>query len=183
MKVTSLKEVENFLYSSVIVPLKNLDVDLGIPNPIRSDQGQEWYFETSRTPVLRRARRNYQRRRQESNRDWQVLMDARDGHGFRLIAEYSIANHWVRMYEQPFRDTNSMMIFGKLYNLFVDNQPFSKVIVSKEPKNTVRQRRFDNPLDRGSYAEIDDAQPRLRRPRAIFETTEPEGSYDTDTPF
>ncbi len=144
MKVTSLKDLERYLYLSVIVPLKSLGVETETQSPLKNSNGNSWYLWLQLTPVVMRGRRNYQRRQAEHNRDWQVWMN--NGTSEYLVADYSIRTHWVKIYEKPFQDTGSMLIYGKLHKLFSENKPFSKVITMLEPRASTTPRRFSNPL-------------------------------------
>lgn len=129
MKVTSSKELETYIYSSVVLPLKGLNLpELHSPTPLTDDAGIAWYFMLKRTPIRPSYRRNYQREIANAKRNYWITFGSR-GMPSQVIGEYNIKNHWVKLWEKPFRDINAMPIFSKLWNTLDNNTPFTKIIV------------------------------------------------------
>lgn len=176
MKVTSLKDVETYLYTSVVLPLKNIQApELNFPSPITGKDGNSWSLQLQREPLERRYRRNYQRDRAQNNRRWQVILSTPSK--MYLVAEYSHKTHWVRLYEEPFRKLNSMPLLGQLYKVFHENTPFTKVIMMDMPMAHGRNAR------RTMFGEY---EVRLNNEpsRPMYPSYEPqEADYDEEVPF
>lgn len=132
MKVTNLKDVETYIYSSVILPLKSLNVpSLEYPSPIKGENGNVWQLSTRLAPVNREFRRNYQRTQALRRADWQVILY--NGSRPYIIATYNPKNHWVKLYERPFRKLMAKLLMAKIQEAFNKNTPFTKVIVEQTP--------------------------------------------------
>lgn len=145
MKVTSFKDVETYIYSSVIMPLKALNVpSLDIPSPIRGNRDREWSFQVRQAPLTREFRRNYQRTQAQRRSNMQVVLFT--GSAEYVVASYNRKQHWVKIYERPFRVLKAMPLLGKLYEGFYQNTPFSKIITEMDAPRE-RAFRHRNPLD------------------------------------
>lgn len=145
MKVTRLKDVETYLYTSIVLPLKGLNtVEIDYPSPISGKDGEPWVFHLRRAPLqAQRLPRQYQRERAQRNRDWEIYLNI--GQRRIHVGDYDIRSHVVRLYESPFKEMKAMILFGKLHQVFMENTPFSKVITETFPPRP-RGRRFVNPF-------------------------------------
>lgn len=140
MKVTSFKDVETYIYSSVILPLKQLNVpDLPFPTPMRGDDGQEWSLMVRPQPLFGNFRRNYQRTQAQRRADMQVILFT--GSKEYVVAQYNRKNKWVKVYQRAFMRLAAMPIYGKLFEAFQKNTPFAKVIPEVDPPEEHRRRR------------------------------------------
>ncbi len=118
MKVTSFKDVETYLYTSIILPLKNLQApELEFGSPIRGDYGEPWILMLERTPAGRRYRRNIE-----------IQLNTGDNKN-HILATYNIRNHNLYLYEQPFRVLNALPLLGKMHDMFNRTTPFNKIIL------------------------------------------------------
>lgn len=133
MKVTSLKDVETYLYSSVIIPLKQLNVrQLDFPSPISSNDGRKlWTFRIAPEPPRRRYRRNYQNTLAQRRANLQILLST--GNREYVVATYNSKTHWIKVYERPFKTLGATPILGKLYEILNKNTPFTKIISELDP--------------------------------------------------
>lgn len=133
MRVTSFKDVETYLYSSVVVPLKKLSTNLSeVKSPITSNDGKrEWTIQVLPEPPARRYRRQYQRMQASRNANLQVILFT--GKREYVVATYNPRHHWVKVYERPFRVLHATPLMGKLYEAFQNNTPFGKVISELDP--------------------------------------------------
>lgn len=133
MKVTSFKAVETYLYSSVVIPLKGMNVrPLDCPSPIFSNNGKRaWEFRVQAEPLRRSYRRQYQREQALAQANQQVVLWT--GKNEYVVATYNTRHHWVKVYERPFRILKATPLLGKLYEVFQTNTPFGKVISELDP--------------------------------------------------
>lgn len=126
MKVTSLKDVESYIYSTVILPLKNLNVDsLDSSSPIQDSQGHVLALGLTRETVSGDWNHNYQRDTARENAKWLVYLEG--GHGNFVVADYDPMKRNVRVYEPPFRQLGLQILRNKLAAAFRDNTPFNTV--------------------------------------------------------
>lgn len=143
MKVTSFRDVETYLYSSVILPLKGMNVrPLDFPSPISSIDGKRvWELRVMPEPQHRVFRRNYQNTQARRNANQQVVLWT--GTAEYVIATYQPRNHWVKVYERPFKTLKATPLMGKLYEVFSKNTPFTKIISELDPpvQGIMRDRR------------------------------------------
>jgi hypothetical protein len=157
MRVTSFKDVGIYLYTSAILPLKRLNLEeLDFPSPLRGENGEVWTLSLERAAVPRRYRRNYQNMQANRRRDWHVILKVAHGQKY-ILASYNERNHWVKMYQEPFKVLGAMPLFGRLHHLFNTNTPFGKIVVED------------------AYM-----QPRPPRPRGDDRLEEPMYPYPTD---
>lgn len=129
MKVRSLKDVETYIYTTLILPLKNLNLpELQYDSPIRDGVDSLWQFRLERTPTMGSDfRRNFQRDRAENNREWWFVLYR--GGEKTVVGEYNRRSHWVKLWDEPFKESGAMLVFGKLLEAVETNTPFTKVIV------------------------------------------------------
>lgn len=148
MKVTSLRDMENYIYSSVILPLKNLNVpDLDLPSPIKGENGNFWSLQVQREPLLREYRRNYQRTQAIRNSNFQVVLY--NGTSEYVLATYHPKQHWVKLYQKPFRKLNAMMLLSKIHQALYQNEPFTKIMMETEaPRRRQARRRSRDSVSR-----------------------------------
>lgn len=128
MRVTSFKDVEIYIYSSVVLPLKRLNVsELPFASPIQSNEGRTWKLSIRRETLDRLFRRNYQRTQANRGRDWIVYLDT--GEKSLPVARYKLKSHKVIVYEEPFRALDAMPLMGTMCSVFNKNTPFTKIIL------------------------------------------------------
>lgn len=125
MKVTSLKDMESYIYSSVILPLKELEVEsLSMETPMRDAQGRGLQLSLTREEVVGDFHHNYQREAARTHARWVVRL--RGGNVNKLVADYSPKRHTVRLYGWN-QDSEYRMLMNKLAEAFLSNTPFDKV--------------------------------------------------------
>lgn len=134
MKVQSLKSLETYIYSQVILPLKNLQVpNINLDSPLRNRSGEPLQLNVSRMEIdYSQYRRDYQRRIARQKQPFIVTIDSLINR--RKIAEYNPKGHSVIIFRDAMRDvTNSGILLGKLEEAFKTNTPFTKVVATNEP--------------------------------------------------
>jgi len=127
MKVTSLKDVESYIYFSVIVHLK----DLQLPEPIRvetpvfSDHGPV-EFRLTREKLVGNFQHNFQRHRAKT--DAKHLVIIRTGLTNQIAADYDPITKDVNIYPEAFNiGRGTKILLNKLVEAFNQNTPFRKV--------------------------------------------------------
>jgi hypothetical protein len=128
MKVTSLKEVENYLYASLLAPLKGLVVNMEIPSPLKGNDGRNWHIEYGRTRI-QNYRRNYQRDRAMEKRDYLMILIA--GNQRHIIGKYFPKGRFVELYKEPFRELHAGILMGKIHHMFNTHAPFTKITIKE----------------------------------------------------
>ena len=132
IQVTSLKDVETYLYTSVVLPLKGLRVDsLHFPSPISDKRGYNWSFELQRMPVLHQFAHQYEREQAERERNWGIFLNT--GRRSYEVGEYHPKKHWVKLYKDPFDEVGAKLIFSKLVEVLSTNTPFTDVKIQDHP--------------------------------------------------
>lgn len=145
MKVTSLKDVETYLYTSVVLPLKNRDgLSLTCPSPIFGKNGNPWNMEVIQ-PQVPRGRHNYERDFNQVIEPFLVYL-----HGAtdkpQILAQYNPKTKAVEIYEHPFKLLNAMPLLGKLHQMFNSHAPFGRVSIRKRrPVQRVQNRPSNAP--------------------------------------
>lgn len=132
MKPASFKEIETYLYTSIVLPLKGLAVqELRYPSPLIGEDNQAWELETILTPVRLRYRRNYQRTQAERRRNYWIVLKIGDRPNRRriVLGEYHIKYHTVKLYQQAFSEVGAIPLMGKMLDIFQTNSPFTKVTI------------------------------------------------------
>lgn len=133
MKVTSLRDVEKYIYSSVILPLQNLGVSLRMDTPI-SLNGSPVTFEVALERTSGRAAHNYMRDIARENLKSLVYM--MDGNGrSEIVAEIDV-KHNVRIFKPAIARVlptqGRGIILSALVNSFDGNIPFKEVTVVEQ---------------------------------------------------
>lgn len=129
MKVTSFKELENYLYSSVVAPLKDLRIDLDIDSPIRSnDRKVRLYIERE---GIGHHSMNYQRSRARARAKMLVRID--NGLHVATAGNYDKQNHAVELFKDVFKAYNCSLVLGRLHSMLDSTTPFTKVTVKLDP--------------------------------------------------
>ncbi len=162
-KLTDSKQLKLYLYSQVVVPLKDVIVDFtSINSPIKDKSGAMWFVEVSQEPMTERVRFNYQRDRQ-AQRPNSVILLRKDGSYERvLLAYYSKRGREVTLFEQGFKKADMPYLLNKFHEVFSENEPFSKVNIDHKrngyAKLTMRIEQSNGAeYDRGySYSEEED---------------------------
>lgn len=128
MKVTSLKDMESYIYSGVILPLKGLEIEpLSLSSPITDNNGAV-YFEVFTEDRGEPTQHNYQREEARRNAKW--LIAVADRVKSMVVADYETHRHEVHIYEPAFSQFNGgAFIKGKLIEAFGKYEPFGKVIL------------------------------------------------------
>lgn len=135
MKVTTFKDLGVYLYTSIALPLRQLNVPvLEFGSPMRGDKDEEWTILLDKAPV-RHYRRSGQRHRAHQNSDWLIKLhvsDDGDGRTYTL-ARYNVKNHNVTMYSHPFKVLNAIPLYGKMHDMFKRCEPFNEIIEGTFP--------------------------------------------------
>lgn len=126
MKITSLRDVENYIFYGVVVPLKKLEMDtISIDSPLIDSSGRQWTFKVVQERLSGRYTRNYQRDRARLKLKDLVLIS--NGYEEYVIADYDPRRHNVNIYHEILRDTFGNMVLNKIWQLFESNTPFTKI--------------------------------------------------------
>lgn len=126
MKVTSLKDMESYIYSSVILPLKDLDVQLHNSSPITANNGNILEFSVGRERLDGDFDHNYQRDAARDQLRWLVTL--RDGYSSFIVADYETKRHVVRIYKEAFDQfEKGGMLYNKLIEAFGKYTPFGDI--------------------------------------------------------
>lgn len=128
MKVSSLKQLENYLYSYMIAPLKELVVDFRVDSPLKSPKGHPWHIVIKRTPVGG-WRRNYQRDRMLVERDYQIMIETHTG--TFLLGTYFLKGRRVELYKEPFMLLRASILMASIQNMLDTHTPFTKVVIKR----------------------------------------------------
>lgn len=159
MKIKSFKDVETYIYTSIVLPLKGLNLpELNYSSPITDELGERWTFSLERTPVTGEFRRNYQRNLAQQNRNWWLILRSGNGEPKRVIGEYNVRSHFVKLWQEPFKQAGAMPVFGKLQEALDTNTPFTKVIVQYDHPPEYTHNPYDGLLSqtRDEYPEDSD---------------------------
>lgn len=142
MKVTSIKELEKYIYSSVIVPIKGLRSYPYYASPITGDRGEAWELTVDSDMEQSNYRRNYQRTQASRNANKKIVLMV-NGVVY-VVATYHIKRKWVKLYKRPFKRLNANLLMNKLYSAFYDNAPFVKIMFEFDlPEKRPSRRRAD----------------------------------------
>lgn len=134
MKVTSLKDMDSYIYSKVVLPLKDLDVDgLIISSPmIRENRYVELYVNDEETGHISYS---HQYQREEARMNTMKLVMLRYGNSRHVLADYNTKTHAVNVYASPFEALESgKMLMNRLIQAFNNYTPFTRVTI----KDTAR---------------------------------------------
>jgi hypothetical protein len=135
MKVTSLKDVESYIYSTVILPLKGLQIDgLNQSSPIRGDRGRDWKLGLIREDVQGEFAHNYERDDAREQAWWLVTLS--DGARTSIIADYDPRRHNVTIFKGSTGSWKGInILLNKLDEAFRRNTPFDKVKVVDDKRS------------------------------------------------
>lgn len=165
MKVTSFRDVETYIYSSLISRLKGLNIpEINFPSPIRGESGQTWELGIQSEPLQREFRRNYQRTQAQRKANTLIVLYA-EGKEY-IVGCYYPRQKWVKLYKKPFKQLNATPLMGRLFEAFYTETPFGKVIMADSHP---RPRPFRHRRNRGhDYGE---------------EAYDSDDGYDEEMPF
>lgn len=148
MRITTFKDLEGYLYSRVVLPIRQLNVpEMDFGSPMTGDKGEAWTIRLDRAPT-RSFRRQGPRRRAARYSDYLIkLRVGEDNIVDYILASYNVSNHNVVMYEHPFKLLKAMPLFGKMHDVFTRHTPFNKIRVDSFPPRyrPTRERAFVNP--------------------------------------
>lgn len=132
MKITGLKDMESYIYSKVILPLKELDVQgLAVETPMHDDKGTNYELLIVREETGHvRFAHNFQRNEAQANAKHLIIL--RYMHGSRVLADYDSRTHNVTVYEGAFEPSKGRLLMNKLVEAFNQYTPFTKVKVIKD---------------------------------------------------
>lgn len=133
MKKISTKDVEVYLYSSVILPLKALDVErFSYPSPFVDKAGFEATISIG-TPIIDRSEYTYRYERElaHNGRPKVVICHYR-GKAY-VLAEYSPKRKVIEVFEHTFEKKlpYGRLMFRKLVEAFEQAHPFSRVKITR----------------------------------------------------
>lgn len=129
MKVTSLKDMESYIYSTVILPLKELDVEgFSVRSPMTHPNGKriDLFVNREETGHLRHEH-NFQR--EEWRNAALHLIWFKMGYDMRVLADYDHRKHKVRVYKPAFSRLQTNLLMNKLIEAFNMYTPFNGVEV------------------------------------------------------
>lgn len=131
MKITGLKDMESYIYSKVILPLKELDIKgLEIKSPMHD--GDEKYYELllsrEETGHVRFAH-TYLRHETEANA--LHLIKLRYANSLQILADYDSRTHEVKIYEPAFTPSKGQLLMNKLIEAFNHYTPFTNIRIIK----------------------------------------------------
>lgn len=156
MKVTSLKDVDSYIYSSVVLPLKELDVDgLAISSPMTTRRGQPIKLQVTREETgHRRYDHNYQR--DEARNSALHLIWYKFGYNQGVLADYDSRKHNVRVYAPAFRDVDDgKFLMNKLLQAFGNYTPFTNVSIEESVRDGYQGGEISSNLERDDDYEED----------------------------
>jgi hypothetical protein len=143
MKVTSLKDMDNYIYSTVVLPLKELDVDgLSSVSPITDDNGRQAQFHVGNEDIHNvRYAHNFQR--EEAQRSTLRLVFLKYNRTTIIVADYNPKKHNVNIYTPQLETIEGgKLILNKLIHAFENHTPFTRV----ELQSSVRDQ-WASPLE------------------------------------
>lgn len=156
MRPASFKEIETYLYTSIVLPLKGLSVqELRYPSPLVGNDGERWELQAVLTPTRLNYRRNYQRTQAERRRNWWIIVKIgeREHRRTLVLGEYHNKYHTVKLYQQAFSELDAIPLMGKMLDVLQTNSPFTKVTVEsgeypefeRDGYSSPRSLRYDQP--------------------------------------
>lgn len=124
MKDLKSNQMENYLYSSVVIPLKGLKVKkLYTSSPLVSPNGRTISFHINHDVGV--FRRNYQRDRARHSGDKKIILF--DQYEEYICGRYTKHNHKVEFYSDVFKQFKLNYTLSKLCSLINGTSPFGKV--------------------------------------------------------
>lgn len=139
MKVTSLKELESYIYSSVILPLSGLDIDpLNFSTPITNDRGFEITFSIMTERVHGDFQHNFQRDDARNRAKKLVIVTVNDMEGF-IAADFDRHTKDVTVYRPALREAGCRpFIINKFADAFRRHTAFHKVTMADTMRSADR---------------------------------------------
>lgn len=128
LKVTSFKDLENWLYMKIVVPVRG-DYSYEVDSPLSTDSEGSCFIDISRRSILRTDRRPRDFEREEASKmaPYQVSLytDVTD----YPLAEYDPRDHSVTLQGAKLRERckNSNLLLERLEYMFKSNPPFNKI--------------------------------------------------------
>lgn len=125
---TTLKDMESYIYSTVILPLKELDVGgLGIASPIVDTRGNTVDLFTGREEVGHRSYDHNFQRDEARNSALELVWHRYRNHD-GVLADYDRRRHNVVIYTPEFNNIKGgKLLMNKLLQAFNYHAPFNKV--------------------------------------------------------
>lgn len=129
MKITSLSALESYIYSSVILPFKNLKVQsISSVSPLL-DGSNHWAFSLSMEQIHGNFHHNFQRDRAREQAKTLVVLKA--GGMTQVVADYDRRLRKVTIYQGAFQALDKgNYLMKRLEEAFRSNTPFEKVVIN-----------------------------------------------------
>lgn len=127
IKVTSSKAIKDYLFLSLILPIKNVSSGIVMKSPIIGDDGAVWNIVWATEELNEHTTRNYQRRRLNNRRNL-ILLLVKEGRTLR-IGYFDKKTKQARLYSRPLKEIGAGVLLGRIFQEMNDNTPFTKVII------------------------------------------------------
>jgi len=129
VKATSLKDMESYIYSAVMIPLKSLDMEpMWLTSPLIDKAGYPIEFTVQRERVSRNHfDHNYQA--EEARLHAKMLVFIHHKGRVNVAADYSKRRHNVRIYPEAFaKIERGSLLLNKFREAFETHSPFNQVV-------------------------------------------------------
>lgn len=125
-------QVKHYLYSTVVLPLKRLNVEITpVQTPfVNKASGEMWYVELSRTPVAERIRHNYQRERLDYKPSYIVSIQRSGSYSKVPLCRYDGKEHSIVLFERGFKTIKAPNLLQQFKRVFEGYTPFTNVEVN-----------------------------------------------------
>lgn len=144
MKPIPLKDVDAYIYTSIIMPLKNLNMqEIEFGSPMETKDGYPMTFYLDDSPMTREYRRQYQRTQAQRRADKLIKLhiDGGESPGMHILCSYNNKTHRITLYQDTFRRLGLNMLFNRMQLAFSANTPFTKIILGDKPPTFELRRR------------------------------------------
>lgn len=130
MKITSFRDLESYIYSSVILPFKDLRVDnIHYESPLQ-DGSSPWIFAIRSEEVSGEFHHNFQRDRAREQAKSLVMLKV--GGANLVVADYDHSLRKVTIYRGAFDGLDKgNYLLKRLEEAFRSNTPFEKVVIDE----------------------------------------------------
>lgn len=125
----SLKDLEHYIYSSVVLPLSDLDLpSLGVSSPLVNKRGEALEFFITTERVTGDFHYNYQRDKARLMANRLVMVGRLYQGGEHVVAEYDERKRSVIVYPEAIQMAGlPRIVTNKLINSLMTHEPFCSV--------------------------------------------------------
>lgn len=161
MTVTSLKDVDSFIYSKVVLPLKELDVDsMNMGSPITEGRHSLDFFVSREEVTHVHYDHNYLR--DEARNSAKHIINGTFGGMTAILADYDPKNHKVTVYSPAFVNIpKGKLIMNRLLSAFNNYAPFRGIEILDTTRDAYMGGRYpvgEMSNDDRDYDEDDDGE-------------------------